>query len=66
MDILLNVFCFIAFNFIYCYKIPKVSINDKQVHEGKNVKRIREMLGIKQEALAFELGDDWNQINPKV
>jgi transcriptional regulator with XRE-family HTH domain len=25
------------------------------------VKRFREMLGIKQEALAFELGDDWNQ-----
>jgi transcriptional regulator with XRE-family HTH domain len=26
-----------------------------------NVKRFREMLGIKQEALALELGDDWNQ-----
>jgi transcriptional regulator with XRE-family HTH domain len=25
------------------------------------VKRFREMLGIKQEALAYELGDDWNQ-----
>lgn len=33
----------------------------KQIHEGRNVKRFREMLGIKQEALAFELGDDWNQ-----
>ena len=33
----------------------------KQVHEGRNVKRFRERLGIKQEALAFELGDDWNQ-----
>jgi len=33
----------------------------KQVHEGRNVKRFREMLGIKQEALAFELGEDWNQ-----
>jgi len=31
------------------------------VHEGRNVKRFREMLGIKQEALAYELGDDWNQ-----
>lgn len=31
------------------------------IHEGRNVKRFREMLGIKQEALAFELGDDWNQ-----
>ncbi len=28
----------------------------KPVHEGRNVKRIREILGIKQEALAMELG----------
>ncbi|MDA3616390.1 helix-turn-helix domain-containing protein [Polluticaenibacter yanchengensis] len=34
---------------------------EHKVHEGRNVKRFREMLGIKQEALAFELGDDWNQ-----
>ena len=34
---------------------------EKKIHEGRNVKRFREMLGIKQEALAFELGDDWNQ-----
>ena len=33
----------------------------KTIHEGRNVKRIREMLGIKQDALAIELGDDWNQ-----
>ena len=33
----------------------------KQVHHGRNVKRIREMLGVKQEALAAELGEDWNQ-----
>ncbi len=33
----------------------------KQIHEGRNIKRFREMLGIKQEALAFELGEDWNQ-----
>ena len=33
----------------------------KTIHEGRNIKRIREMLGIKQEALAIELGDDWNQ-----
>ena len=32
-----------------------------KVHEGRNVKRFREMLQIKQEALAFDLGDDWNQ-----
>lgn len=33
----------------------------KSIHQGRNVKRFREMLGIKQEALAFELGEDWNQ-----
>lgn len=32
-----------------------------KVHEGKNVKRFREMLGMKQEGLAYELGDDWTQ-----
>lgn len=34
---------------------------DHKIHQGRNVKRFREMLGIKQEALALELGDDWNQ-----
>lgn len=34
---------------------------NKTIHQGKNVKRFREMLGIKQEGLALELGDDWNQ-----
>ncbi len=34
---------------------------EKKIHEGRNVKRFREMLGIKQDALALELGDDWNQ-----
>jgi len=33
----------------------------KTIHQGRNVKRFREMLGIKQEGLALELGDDWNQ-----
>ena len=28
----------------------------EKIHEGRNVKRIREILGIKQDALAFELG----------
>ncbi len=31
------------------------------IHQGRNVKRFREMLGIKQDALAWELGEDWNQ-----
>jgi transcriptional regulator with XRE-family HTH domain len=34
---------------------------DKKIHQGRNIKRFREMLGIKQESLAFELGEDWNQ-----
>jgi transcriptional regulator with XRE-family HTH domain len=34
---------------------------EKTINQGRNVKRFREMLGIKQEALAVELGDDWNQ-----
>ncbi len=29
---------------------------NKAIHEGRNVKRIREILGIKQDALAFDLG----------
>ncbi len=29
---------------------------EKTIHEGRNVKRIREILGIKQDALAFDLG----------
>ncbi len=36
-------------------------MNEKKVHEGRNIKRFREMLGLKQDALAFELGDDWTQ-----
>jgi transcriptional regulator with XRE-family HTH domain len=32
-----------------------------KVHQGRNVKRFREMLGLKQDALALELGGDWNQ-----
>ncbi|WP_079240584.1 helix-turn-helix domain-containing protein [Chryseobacterium indologenes] len=34
---------------------------DYKIHQGRNVKRFREMLGIKQEALALDLGEDWNQ-----
>ena len=33
----------------------------EKIHQGRNVKRFREMLGIKQDALAIDLGDDWNQ-----
>jgi len=34
---------------------------EKSIHQGRNVKRFREMMGVKQEALAFELGDEWSQ-----
>ena len=39
--------------------IPKES--NEKIHQGRNVKRFREMLGLKQEGLAYELGEDWNQ-----
>jgi len=34
---------------------------EQKIHQGRNVKRFREMLGIKQDALAYDLGEDWNQ-----
>lgn len=33
----------------------------ENIHHGRNVKRFREMMGIKQEVLAHELGEDWSQ-----
>jgi transcriptional regulator with XRE-family HTH domain len=38
-----------------------ITENSKKVHQGRNVKRFREMLGIKQEALAMDLGLEWTQ-----
>jgi len=38
-----------------------IIILEQKVHQGRNVKPFREMLGIKQEALAYNLGNDWNQ-----
>jgi transcriptional regulator with XRE-family HTH domain len=32
------------------------AMQDKPVHEGRNVKRIREILGVKQDTLAMDLG----------
>ncbi|MBX2951695.1 MAG: helix-turn-helix transcriptional regulator [Leadbetterella sp.] len=32
-----------------------------KIHHGRNVKTFREMKGLKQEALAYELGENWNQ-----
>jgi transcriptional regulator with XRE-family HTH domain len=37
------------------------TMEDKKVHEGRNLKCTREIMGVKQDALAIELGDDWNQ-----
>ena len=36
-------------------------MSNNKIHEGRNIKRFREMLGIKQESLAIDLGDDWTQ-----
>lgn len=41
--------------------MTNTDMQNKKIHQGRNIKRFREMLGIKQEALAYELGDDWNQ-----
>ncbi|WP_316820844.1 helix-turn-helix transcriptional regulator [Pedobacter gandavensis] len=35
--------------------------NELRVHQGKNVKRFREMLGLRQEGLAEIMGSEWNQ-----
>lgn len=37
------------------------SSNPKNIRQGRNVKRFREMMGLKQDALAYQLGNDWNQ-----
>ena len=38
-----------------------ITAMEQKIHQGRNVKRFREMLGIKQEALALDLGNEWNQ-----
>jgi transcriptional regulator with XRE-family HTH domain len=38
-----------------------MNTSDRKIHQGRNIKRFREMLGIKQEVLAYELGEDWSQ-----
>lgn len=37
------------------------STEKPNTHQGRNLKRFREMLGWKQEALALALGNDWSQ-----
>jgi transcriptional regulator with XRE-family HTH domain len=47
---------------LYLNRLKKIiAAMEQKIHEGRNVKRFREMLGIKQDALAYELGEDWNQ-----
>lgn len=36
---------------------------DRIIHQGRNIKRFREMLGIKQDTLATMLHEDWTQVN---
>lgn len=38
-----------------------INMTDRKIHQGRNIKRFREMLGIKQEVLAYELGEEWSQ-----
>ncbi|WP_121201827.1 helix-turn-helix domain-containing protein [Mucilaginibacter gracilis] len=35
--------------------------NVKQIHQGRNIKRFRELRGLKQDALAVMLGIPWTQ-----
>lgn len=35
---------------------------ERTIHHGKNVARFRQMLQIKQDALASMLGEDWDQV----
>lgn len=46
---------------LYIFVPITLSPMSKTIHQGRNIKRFREMLGVKQEGLAIELGDDWNQ-----
>lgn len=41
--------------------MDKISNGSVRIHHGHNVKRFREMLDMKQEALAMELGNGWSQ-----
>ncbi len=34
---------------------------DKKIHHGRNIKKLRELRGIKQDTLAADLGETWTQ-----
>ena len=46
---------------LYLWHTKTPAFMNKTIHHGRNVKRFREMLGIKQENFARDLGEDWNQ-----
>jgi transcriptional regulator with XRE-family HTH domain len=41
--------------------MEQITDTPKRPHHGKNIKRIREFFGVKQEAFAKQLGPDWSQ-----
>jgi transcriptional regulator with XRE-family HTH domain len=41
--------------------MPTTIMPEKTIHHGRNLRRIREILDVKQDTLASLLGDDWNQ-----
>lgn len=41
--------------------MTQIMRTNPKVHHGRNVKRFRELLGIQQESLAYDLCEDWNQ-----
>ena len=38
-----------------------ITDRSNKTHLGRNIKRFREILGVKQESLAITMGDEWNQ-----
>jgi len=36
-------------------------MKDKTIHQGKNIRRFREILGVKEDALAISLGDETDE-----
>lgn len=41
--------------------MKQTTVPNRKIHGGPNIKHFREMRGIKQDMLAFELGHEWNQ-----
>ena len=35
---------------------------EKKIHQGKNIARFRQMMGMKQDLLASIMGEDWTQL----